>query len=682
MHDTTHITRHTLLLLAYAVAWIMALAGCGKTAGYGAEQGHAEQLRRLGDSIRTLSPSAIDSIRNGLAHASDSIEHEEYTLLLAQYYWLSEHPERADPLIEHIKDFVRRHDTATGNSTAQTRKPRLNSLLAGALSCQAARSHNFHKDTQATIRLYHEAYCLMQYSESKQYMPKTCANLADAYIAANDLPSAAKWYRRALFLTDSLQLPKKENVTLYMGLAQIYLSLHDFDTARRYYKYTERYFDTMTPSMQSYYINNLGNFYYYTKDYRQALASFLRMKRWIERNGMLNNFDMYLCKVNLADVYLNLGCTDKARQYLSEAEPFFRRNGDSTAVYYCNTIHIGIAVQSGDTAEVRRVLRDEHCGQEIPYNIVNIRSRYLRKYYELTSNYREAYRSLNDDIAYTDSLEHNRQNMRSADIMARFTADTLQLHHELAIEHKNANIRKAQTLTAAAVTLATFMALLLAVWFMHTRKKALQSQMDIMNLKLNNVRNRISPHFMFNVLNNKIVNSGEKEASELMELARLIRTNLDMSSQPYIMLDRELEFVKQYIRVERYLLGDDFEFNIDIDPDVDTTKVKIPSMFIQILTENAIVHGLKGKEGHKALHITIRRSKETTNIRVSDNGPGFNARRALKKGTGLGIITQTIAVTNERNKQKIRFEISNRTDDNGHTIGCNATLRIPNKMNF
>ena len=237
-------------------------------------------------------------------------------------------------------------------------------------------------------------------------------------------------------------------------------------------------------------------------------------------------------------------------------------------------------------------------------------------------------------------------------------------------------------MTTGAILTAVVLVLLLIMWYMYTRKKQLQNQVNIMNLKLNNVRNRISPHFMFNVLNNKIVNSGEKEASELMELARLIRTNLDMSSQPYMMLDQELEFVQQYIRVERYLLGDDFKFNIDVADNANIAKVKIPSMFLQILTENAIVHGLKGMEGEKRLRITIARENNLTIISVEDNGPGFNARRALKKGTGLGIISQTIAVTNERNKQKMRFEISNREDSNNQIIGCKATLKIPDCITF
>ena len=78
-----------------------------------------------------------------------------------------------------------------------------------------------------------------------------CANLGDAYLFKNSLPEAAAWYRRALFLVDSLQLPAKENITLYLGLATIYLHLDDFDSSLKYYRQTEKYFGDMSLAMQS-----------------------------------------------------------------------------------------------------------------------------------------------------------------------------------------------------------------------------------------------------------------------------------------------------------------------------------------------------------------------------------------------------------------------------------------------
>lgn len=685
----------TTFLICVIVA-IQTAISCSPTADNEAKL-RRERLRQFDDSITSLVPSVLDSINSAITQtqqtlarkqadntitSSDSLSLQEYRMCLARYYWLSDHPEKADTIVQDIVNFVRRQDGGYYDKHKVCSTERLNALMANALQLQAARNHNFHREPKQTLDMYTESYRLLLHSDVKEALPKACANLADAYIQVNDIPGAAKWYRRALFLVDSLGLPEKENITLYMGLAQIYLSLHDFHSAQIYYNETERYFRLMSPQMQAYHINNLGNFYYYTKDYAKALATFKRMERLLIDRGMANKFDMYLCRVNLADVYFNLGRLAEARHCLQLSEPYFRKNGDATALYYCNTIHIGIAAREGNAAEVERVLRSEHLTHEMPYAMVNIRNQYLRRYYEQKGNYRQAYANLQANISYDDSLEHNRSNMRSAEIMARFTADTLQLHHDLALEHKNAMIQTANMKTTAAVSVAVVLLLLLVMWMMYIRKKQLQDQVNIMNLKLNNVRNRISPHFMFNVLNNKILKSGKEEASELMELARLIRTNLDMSSQPFMYLNRELEFVEQYIKVERYLLGDDFYFCINTSQDVDTAKVRIPAMFLQILTENAIVHGLKGQDGHKELHISISRQQDVTIIRVSDNGPGFDARRALKNGTGLGIISQTIAVTNEHNKHKMRFEIKNREDDKGNVVGCEATLKVPDNIKF
>lgn len=673
---------HVALLAALAVSILT--VGCGgRSTRADAESDSARiaRLRQIDDSVMTLAPSAQRLITEGMRTAPDSMTLYEYRLRQARLYSLSDTPERSKSYVDGILRFADEQRKQKLNKK-QTR--RLNTLVAGAYNCRAAYYHNFHRNKDQAVELYKSAYHLLAQSDSKHNMPKVCANLADAYIYDNDLPKAAQWYRRALFLVDSLSLPEKENITLYMGLAQIYLSLHDFDTALHYYKATENYFQLMSPPMQAYFLNNFGNYYYYKKDYPHALEKFLRMKRTIERHGMQNNFDMYLCKVNLADVYLNMDSISRAEQYVDEIEPYFRKRHDFTALHYCKTIRIGIATKSGRTADVQHLIgrNDETAKHPVQYSLANLRNIYLQRYYEKVGDYRQAYRLLQETDQYNDSLEHNHSNMRSAEIMARFTSDTLKLHHDLTIEHKNATIEKTQKMLLLSLTIVMLLVLLFVLWIMRSKRKEMKAQMDIMNLRLNIVRNRISPHFVFNVLNNKIVNAGRVDDTELLDLTRLIRTNLDMSRQPAVKLAEELDFVEKYIRVERFMLGDDFAWHINVAADVDREKVLVPSMFLQILTENAIIHGLKGWDGHKELCIEVHREQHTTVINVSDNGPGFSTfNGTFKKKTGLGIIAQTVAINNEHNKNKIRFEIKNIEHD-GNVCGCRATVRVPDGVKF
>ena len=101
-------------------------------------------------------------------------------------------------------------------------------------------------------------------------------------------------------------------------------------------------------------------------------------------------------------------------------------------------------------------------------------------------------------------------------------------------------------------------------------------------------------------------------------------------------------------------------------------------MFVQILVENALVHGLRGWEGRKILQVKVgRKQPGYTVVSVLDNGRGFDIRQKGKERTGLGIITQTLAVVNEHNRHKMTFSLQNRKAEDGSVTGCLAQVCIP-----
>lgn len=658
-----------------ALAMVLGFNACGHKEPPHCTEADICRLAALDDSIAGRAPSARSLALQGMSGAADSTRYYEYCVRLAKYYLLSATPDSMGPLLDRTISYARR----------QPATPHTNAILATAYACRASRLHNFHQSPDSVSALYLRAYRLLMKSDDLSSAPRLCGNLADSYFFRDDLPEAAAWYRRALFLVDSLALPKSENVTLYLGLARIYMNLNDFATSRRYYEQTARHYASMQPSMQAYFLNDYGSYFYYSRDYRAALAKFRQLERMLTDRHMEANFDMALCRLNMADVCLNLGMTAEARHRLAQVEPYFSRMGDPTASYYINTIKIGLALRDGDTRAVARILASEH-GATVPmYSMRHIRNGYLRDYYARTGDFRRAYAITTEDNRQTDSLQHNRSNMRAAEIMDRFTQDTLRLHHSLAMEQKNADIYRTEVMAGGLTLAVVILLLLLALWMLHSRKQRLRSSMDVMKLKLAIARNRINPHFVFNVLNNRI--AGGSDSDELLELTRLIRTNLDMSCRTMVSLADELDFVKRYVEVERALLGPDFTFRVELsaicngrvlEPEEYIHTVQVPSMFIQILVENAIVHGLKGYDGEKLLAVDVYRHPDRTIIRVVDTGRGFDIRAmGSKKGTGLSIITQTIAVMNEHNKQKMWFSIRSGVSD-GH--GCESWLMIPDEI--
>lgn len=191
---------------------------------------------------------------------------------------------------------------------------------------------------------------------------------------------------------------------------------------------------------------------------------------------------------------------------------------------------------------------------------------------------------------------------------------------------------------------------------------------------MENLRSRISPHFTFNVLGREInqLKGSEEVKNNLMELVKYLRRSLELTEKLAVSLQDELDFVRSYIELERGRVGDDFTATVTLDEGLDAARITIPSMIVQIPVENAIKHGLAGKDGDKELTVRVSREGNGIRITVCDNGRGYlpqvsSATRGT--GTGLKVLYQTIQLLNTKNKSdKIRFDITNRNDGQTGTL--------------
>ncbi len=619
--------------------------------------------------MQHLSPLALQQIREAMAQATDSLTYYDYYLMYGRHYLIAPSHDSIIPYIDATLRFV---------SSLPEQTPRTRGLQAIATSAKASYLHLVrHKDTDSVISLYLQAYDLMMESDLTNNLPFLSANLGDAYVDNEDLSNASKWYRRALFLNDSLGLPKEQTFTLYLGLGRIYTMLRNFEEAQRYYEIVGQYFDEMKPNMQSYYLNNYGNYFYYHHDYQQALQTFRRFQRHLVDHHAEQNFDMFLCKINLADVFLNLGQTDSAQHYVAEAEDYFVRNRIDVGRYYAQTIRLGIAIKNGQYNVVRRILREPAIAID-DVDMQRIRASYLYRYYAAIGNYQQAYAYMEQEDKIGDSTRNEVQQMRTADILTRLAEDTIRLHHQLQLEQSQLRYTQTRTMVWGIGSLLVIVILAWFLYFINQRKRRLQQQLDIQTLRLANVRQRVSPHFVFNVLNSRIAQTNPEETNQLTMLAQLIRTNLDLTGKNVVTLAEELDFVKQYVAIESLLIGEEFSFDINAPAQDVLERVRIPSMLVQILVENAILHGLKNKEGQKVLSIHVEVDEQQTRICVIDNGPGFDIRRynSNRSRTGLHIIRSTVSILNHENPTaRMHFEIKN---DNG----CHAILTIPANIKY
>lgn len=636
------------------------------------EQQRAIAMHAIDDSLRIHSHAARSIIDRGMRQASDSATYYEWLSRLAKYYVLSPSPDSTLLCLDRIERYARNRED-----------DRSKMLLAYAYNTRAGYYHNFHRNTGESIALYTRAYELTMSSHHPEQAPDVCANLGDAYFYENRLPKAASCYRRALYLADSLRMPERQQVTLYMGLATIYQSLDDYQRAGQLYKKCEDHFDDMSASMQSYFLNNYASYYYYCRDYARSYRLFRQLESHIKRVNMADNFDMYLCRLNLADVCLNLDKTDSAEILLDEVEPFWKKQGDYTAQYYCTSIRLGIAVKKKDWPAAAVIAEAHGSQQEVLPGMRRIRNRYLRRYYVGTGEWKNAYYNIRGQIMEEDSIDEKNMNMRSADIVSQFVQDTLRLHNDLAMEQKNAEVVRTRLWLALTIGLTLLMLLVLVLFLHYTRQHRLQAEMDIIKLRLESARSKISPHFIFNVLNNQIADADSHDAKRLLDISKLIRANLDLAGQMTATLAQEMDFVRKYVNVEKELLVDgDFEYIEDLQPGLEPEKLVGPSMFTQIMVENAFVHALMGRTGHKQLTLRVRSDSQGTTVSVIDNGPGFSIAGRHKKRTGLNIIAQSMAVFNRHNKHKMTFDMHNIKGNDGKIKGCEACLYVPHDFKY
>lgn len=140
--------------------------------------------------------------------------------------------------------------------------------------------------------------------------------------------------------------------------------------------------------------------------------------------------------------------------------------------------------------------------------------------------------------------------------------------------------------------------------------------------ELKALQTQINPHFLFNSLNAiaSLIRIDPNKARELIiNLSSYLRFNLELNSD-FIDLKKELQQVKNYVEIEKARFGDKLNIVYDID-DVD---IKIPSLIIQPLVENAIVHGVLKDSCNGTVKIIIKDLKENIMISIIDSGVGIS----------------------------------------------------------
>lgn len=609
-----------------------------------------------------------------MEEAKDSLVKYSYLSVTLKTFLITSQLDSARIVIQRIDNFIKK----------QPDSPQLSDLKSECLNMKGnIFARTGHMDSAEIY--FQKAYEQRMQGTKIEVVPDILMNLADASNRLGKLDVGAAWYRRALLLCDSLKITSAKKPPIYYGLAQVYVTMRDFEQCDYYYNLAGGSYDDMLPYEKYIYLNNRGTSYYYREDYPSAMEYFRKVVKLVAEYPDMS-FELNLSRLNLGDCFLQLNEADSAARYMNECQPFFNKLGMTSALYYIDTQKIELALLRKDFQEARRILHESVTPSDIDPDMVHIRNKYLQQFYEETSDYKNAYHYLRKNKLLDDSIRSERVRMRTADLTLRYQQDsTLMAHNVLFQKQRNEVLRLRQT--RFAVLAVAIVALLIAgfLYLYNKKKRALllaRNRRTVSTLRLENIRNRLSPHFIFNVLNQEMEGRRVEEKQELSSLVKLMRRNLELAEQLCVTLAEELDFVTTYIDLERRSLGPAFYSELKIGEEVHPESIQIPSMLIQIPVENAVKHALRGKEGERNLWVSVYRHGDGICIKITDNGGGYRPNsRNRGTGTGMKVIMQTIQILNSKNKDAIDVSVHNISLPSGET-GCEVAFWLPDKYDY
>ena len=139
-------------------------------------------------------------------------------------------------------------------------------------------------------------------------------------------------------------------------------------------------------------------------------------------------------------------------------------------------------------------------------------------------------------------------------------------------------------------------------------------------------QNQINPHFLFNTLNSisSLVRFDPDTAREMILKLAMILRRLTNSTDSFVSLREEVEFIDNYLDIEVVRFGRD-KLRVVKDLDPASLETMVPSIILQPLVENSIKHGLSPKVEGGSITLRSRLIKTRLIIEVEDDGVGMDA---------------------------------------------------------
>lgn len=420
--------------------------------------------------------------------ATDSVAYYHYLVLLAKAYMFKSEMDSAKLSMDRAEVFC---DGAEPSSLINDLYAEIYNMRGNVCVRQGL--------TDSSVVCFQKAFDYRLKGSNRDMLHDISINLADAFVRTGHYDKGAMWYRKALSYCDSLKIPEEKRFPVYYGLAQVYMELRDFTSCDHYYELAARQYDKMLPFEKHIYLNNRGNSYYFRADYPNALE-FFRKSLLLARSYPDMIFEEHLTEMNLGETFLLMNQVDSTAYYLNLCSDFFRSIENQTALYYLDTQLIELALKQNNLSLARKRMSEAIQPDYVEPNMQHIRNRYLQHYFEEVGDFKQAYYYQMENQRIDDSTRNERIKMRTAEIDLKYSQDTTLMKQKIFIQQKeNEVLALNQTLYLWMFACICILGLVVFVYMYNKRQRFLlqmKSQNMIATLRMENIRNRVSPfHF-------------------------------------------------------------------------------------------------------------------------------------------------------------------------------------------
>ena len=186
---------------------------------------------RAQDSLFSNLPYSRSLLRNAMRQAQDSMSYYRLMGLYGKTFFISSDFDSILYYNRPVKEYDKRAAAC----------PRWNDVLSDVYNIEGNVWMQLNQPDSA-VAYYEKSYAYRLKGEKGHLLSDICMNLADAHLHRGELAHTASYYRRALFICDSLHLSEHSKFPVYCGLGQTYMDLRDFDLSNHYYELAGQFF--------------------------------------------------------------------------------------------------------------------------------------------------------------------------------------------------------------------------------------------------------------------------------------------------------------------------------------------------------------------------------------------------------------------------------------------------------